>query len=709
MANEALYVDPGIPQDDTAAYVKESGNDSGCLAIGKNRIGVGTTSPGEKLEVKGNIKASTEDITTGTAQCNGNGTVTGTSTHWNSTDQLASEDLIYLSDTQWHIILAVASDTSLTIADNGPTDGSAHSYTARRYGRYTGKKIGSIVFVEPPTGTASTDRQNIQNAIDSLPVGGGSVCLCSGQYTIDSSLTIANPGGISLIGVRNTIIKFTGTGNVLHIGNGTNHFYGFDIQKINFLGSSGNNNKGVLMQLVHRYRIVACSFNQFGEDGIELQGCWGGEIRSCRMYGNSGNGIRLKYVTDKTNSLLIEDCIMDWNKEWGFFADEADLYEIVVNRNIVSCNGLGGIYLDNVNSSRISYNEIEQNDQEAEEDSAFGVYIGENNQCEDILIEGNMINSMNTNGGLGVKIDRSLNAIVRGNYFINNDVGHLEITANATGTLVERNSNYNNIYLVDNGNGTVIIGMSSGFVGIGCATPSRKLEIQGGTSNASDWLGLTCGYGKFDVTPANRVSGSYGDSIKQVFHGKIGDAGAGNRIGSIGWKAEDGNTSPFTKAFLVFSSKADLNLAQAGIDTNAEMVITGGNVGIGCTPDNVLHVYKSGAECDVKCESTNNWACFIAKSGAKQAEFDYNTARLGISVDGMEAITIPNGGSVGIGKTNPSTKLDVDGPIAMKTYTNANRPSASSLAAGTMIYNTNDNAPNFSDGTNWRDAVGNIT
>jgi pentose-5-phosphate-3-epimerase len=68
-----------------------------------------------------------------------------------------------------------------------------------------------------------------------------------------------------------------------------------------------------------------------------------------------------------------------------------------------------------------------------------------------------------------------------------------------------------------------------------------------------------------------------------------------------------------------------------------------------------------------------------------------------------------NGGNVGIGKTNPSTKLDVDGPIAMKTYTNSNRPSASSLAAGTMIYNTDDHAPNFSDGTNWRDAVGNIT
>ena len=42
-------------------------------------------------------------------------------------------------------------------------------------------------------------------------------------------------------------------------------------------------------------------------------------------------------------------------------------------------------------------------------------------------------------------------------------------------------------------------------------------------------------------------------------------------------------------------------------------------------------------------------------------------------------------------------------------YTNATRPAASSVDEGGMIYNSDDNAPNFSDGTNWRDAAGNIT
>ncbi len=70
----------------------------------------------------------------------------------------------------------------------------------------------------------------------------------------------------------------------------------------------------------------------------------------------------------------------------------------------------------------------------------------------------------------------------------------------------------------------------------------------------------------------------------------------------------------------------------------------------------------------------------------------------------------PAGGAVGIGKTNPNldTKLDVDGPIAVKAYFQAERPDASKVPAGTMIYNLNGNMPNWSDGTDWRDAEGTL-
>jgi hypothetical protein len=42
-------------------------------------------------------------------------------------------------------------------------------------------------------------------------------------------------------------------------------------------------------------------------------------------------------------------------------------------------------------------------------------------------------------------------------------------------------------------------------------------------------------------------------------------------------------------------------------------------------------------------------------------------------------------------------------------YSNATRPAATTYSAGGQIFNTDDNAPNWSDGTNWRDAVGAIT
>ena len=42
-------------------------------------------------------------------------------------------------------------------------------------------------------------------------------------------------------------------------------------------------------------------------------------------------------------------------------------------------------------------------------------------------------------------------------------------------------------------------------------------------------------------------------------------------------------------------------------------------------------------------------------------------------------------------------------------FTNAERPDASTVAPGTQIWNSDDKAPNYSDGTDWYDAVGNLT
>jgi Protein of unknown function (DUF2793) len=69
----------------------------------------------------------------------------------------------------------------------------------------------------------------------------------------------------------------------------------------------------------------------------------------------------------------------------------------------------------------------------------------------------------------------------------------------------------------------------------------------------------------------------------------------------------------------------------------------------------------------------------------------------------LSRLAIAASGNVGIGMTSPAVKLDVDGPIRVKSYTVATVPSAAA-AAGQIIYISDESGGAviaFSDGTNW--------
>ncbi|MEX0344947.1 MAG: DUF2793 domain-containing protein [Rhizobiaceae bacterium] len=71
----------------------------------------------------------------------------------------------------------------------------------------------------------------------------------------------------------------------------------------------------------------------------------------------------------------------------------------------------------------------------------------------------------------------------------------------------------------------------------------------------------------------------------------------------------------------------------------------------------------------------------------------------------IDRITCDSSGNVGIGVDTPSTKLDVDGPVRVKSYTVAGVPSASDSGAGSIIFVSDETGGAvlaFSDGTNWR-------
>ncbi len=110
------------------------------------------------------------------------------------------------------------------------------------------------------------------------------------------------------------------------------------------------------------------------------------------------------------------------------------------------------------------------------------------------------------------------------------------------------------------------------------------------------------------------------------------------------------------------------------ISWNTHMIINqGGEVGINETsPDDMLHVTAGGSGTRVRSENTGNgWAGFVSKNSTGemfiglQGAFDANPGEFHFydNVAGARRMVIDAAGEVGIGRNNPSVKLDVNGAV----------------------------------------------
>lgn len=183
---------------------------------------------------------------------------------------------------------------------------------------------------------------------------------------------------------------------------------------------------------------------------------------------------------------------------------------------------------------------------------------------------------------------------------------------------------------------------SDGKVGIGTTSPNQKLEL----SEDSPTLRLT-------DTDTELSDGELSSNI-EFYQSDASGAGVGASIASHG-----------------FGTTGKLDLRFATGDNTARMAIDGnGNVGIGeLSPSNKLHV-KDG---DIKIVHQGGNGFFNNYDGAGTVVLRHgvtyglvgttSSTKFAIRTNDTDRITTLADGNVGIGETNPSNKLEVNGTL----------------------------------------------
>ena len=126
----------------------------------------------------------------------------------------------------------------------------------------------------------------------------------------------------------------------------------------------------------------------------------------------------------------------------------------------------------------------------------------------------------------------------------------------------------------------------------------------------------------------------------------------------------------------------------AASDTTPFIINASGNVGIGTTdPDGELHVHSSGVESNIGI-TAGGAAGFYLGTDNTGWPWLWNAGAGGISVgtDDTDAMSILASGEVGIGTTNPGSKLDVKGTLRLSGSTSGYVGLAPAAAAGSTTY-----------------------
>lgn len=219
---------------------------------------------------------------------------------------------------------------------------------------------------------------------------------------------------------------------------------------------------------------------------------------------------------------------------------------------------------------------------------------------------------------------------------------------------------------------------SGGNVGIGTTNPDQKLHLHNGTLLIDSGAGISTGIWMPDVNgnPSLRiVTDQSAASHSSIVNAWGNSSNAGIMLGTT---RNDG---------FAFQVRSGVTLTDgfANDTGNSRMVVLGnGDVGIGTTsPGNKLHVEGAGGGSAISYFNNTTTAGY----GVLIKTLDTSNGRYGLQVHtggDSSALYVANSGSVGIGTSNASSKLQVAGGIQMADDTDA----AVADKAGTMRYRT---------------------
>ena len=269
----------------------------------------------------------------------------------------------------------------------------------------------------------TNDHVEIQQAIDNLPSGGGSVYLREGIYDIGATITLNN--NVALIGA--------GAGTWLYLANNVDDdvIYGTGLDNLlvadlRIYGNGANNTGGHGIYILNawKFRIEDVWVENCDKDGINLTFCWYSTVSNSILDGNGQYGITVAGASQNVN---VVGNVCTGNVVGGLYLEA--LYWSTVSGNTTEGNLWGIVAWAGSESNAITGNTVVGN-------SEHGIY-GHNSKYN--TITGNVISS---NGGHGIYLlsDCDHNTI-SGNAIDSNS----QDTNNVDNGIQIKTSNYNNI------------------------------------------------------------------------------------------------------------------------------------------------------------------------------------------------------------------------------------------------------------------------